>query len=150
MTILPNGQVQITNNKTGETRTVDPAMLGSYSPILANQYFSYMTAQKSLDKASGGSSVTGDLTLQAPTNTADTNTASTNQNTPDLSGLAQFAKPVKAPTPAAPQIIITGLSGNNSMGNNTLVTQPVQTPQQQPKNPQKLSTFDISKVNFGG
>lgn len=150
MKLLPNGQVQITNNQTGEVRTVDPAMLGSYSPILANQYFAYMTAQKALNKASGGSSSGTDTGLAAPTNDADTNTATTNQNTPDLSGLAQFAKPVKAPTPQAPKIIITGLSGNNPTGNTTLVTQPVQTPQQQPKNPQKLSTFDVSKINFGG
>lgn len=145
MQILPNGQVQITNNQTGETRTVDPTQLASFSPFLANQYYAYMTQQKALDKGKGAAG-TGTDVLQAPDGTPPP--PSTNQSTPDLSGLAKFAKPLQQKQ-QAPQIIISGLTGNNPMGTQlTPMTQPVQQQPQKPQQPQGLSTFDISKANF--
>lgn len=127
----------------------DPAQVGA---MIQQMYPSYANfdattlGQRWIDlhtpKAVGGGA--GTDMLQAPGSAALTST-DPNQNAPDLSGLSKFASPVKPP---APQVIISGLAGNNPYGQGlTPMTNPVQQPQSKPQAPY-LSKFDISKVGF--
>lgn len=97
--------------------------------------------------------------LSGPVGT--TQLTNTNPNSPDLSGLGQFATPIQPKTPAkstTPLNITSGLqalgngisSGSTMMGQNpnTLYSTPVQyAPKPKPQS-LPLSTFDISKVQF--
>ncbi len=129
MTILPNGQVQITNNQTGEVRTVDPGQLTSFSPILANQYFAYQSMQKELNKGSGAASAgaANDI-LQGPASNID-QTGGSSANVPDLSGLSKFASSIKPKQQPKTNILNMPMPNSKSLltgGNQLSTPQPQQ------------------------
>lgn len=123
MQVLGNGQVQITNNQTGETKVVDPMQLGSISPFLANQYFAYQTMQKALDKSSAAASTGSSDILQGPADNSMTMGSSGNPTTGP--NPASFASPIK-PKPKQAPVKITPAAGVNQQINqgNQLAQQP--------------------------
>ena len=74
MTILPSGQVQITNKATGETKVVDPTDLGNYNPALVSQYQSMKGGSTGVAPITNPTAPTvpTDDTTQAPTITGHT------------------------------------------------------------------------------
>jgi len=127
MTILPSGQVQITNNQTGETKIVDPSALGGINPFLANQYNAALANQMAVqaaNKKNAAASTTGDMTLQGPT---DPN--ATTPGAPQLGNgndvLNKTMKPGKTQTKPQVSVSIPQAAGMSQLNQgNQLAQQP--------------------------
>lgn len=124
MTILPSGQVQITNSQTGETKIVDPSALGGINPFLANQYNAALANQMAVQKANKASSATsaGNDILQPPPGAGTTTTTG--------AGGATTTSKKKTPNPASfqqsvPQVSIPQAPGMSQLTQgNQLAQQP--------------------------
>lgn len=88
----------------------DPAQVGAMIQKMYPQYANFdatTLGQRWIDvhtpQATAGDTTGATDVLQAPTGTTPLTSTDPNQNTPDLSGLGQFASPVKQQPAAKPQ-----------------------------------------------